>query len=216
MRIEEIEGIGPVHGAKLTAVGVATTEALLEQGATAGGRRHLAETTGISETAILEWVNHVDLMRIDGVGPEYSDLLEAAGVDSPAELAQRNAANLAETLQEVVAARPGIVRRIPGEDEVAGWIAQAATLPKVVSHGGGGAAPAAAATTGAPPAAAAPAEPAAAAPAPAPADASQAAATPAQKRTPAAGAGTGSGGAAPSAATDNGLWARIKRLFGGS
>ena len=148
MRIEEMEGIGPVHGAKLTAVGVATTEALLDQGATAGGRRHLAETTGISETAILEWVNHVDLMRIDGVGPEYSDLLEAAGVDSSAELAQRNAANLAVTFQEVVAARPGIVRRIPGETEVAGWIAQAAALPKVVSHGGGGAAPAAAATTG--------------------------------------------------------------------
>ena len=190
MRIEEIEGIGPVHGAKLTAVGVATTEALLEQGATAAGRRHLAETTGISETAILEWVNHVDLMRIDGVGPEYSDLLEAAGVDSPAELAQRNAANLAETFQEVVAARPGTVRRIPGEDEVAGWIAQAATLPKVVSHGGGGAALAAGATTGAP--------------------------TPAPEPTPAAAAGSGSGGAAPSAATDNGLWARIKRLFGGS
>ncbi len=213
MRIEEIEGIGPDHGAKLTAVGVTTTEALLEQGATAAGRRHLAETTGISETAILEWVNHVDLMRIDGVGPEYSDLLEAAGVDSPAELAQRNAANLAETFQEVVAARPGTVRRIPGEDEVAGWIAQAATLPKVVSHGGGGAAPAAGATTGAPPAAA-PAAPAQTAPAPV--DASPAAPTPAPERTSAAAAGTGSGGVAPSAATDSGLWARIKRLFGGS
>ena len=81
-------------------------------------------------------------MRIDGVGSEYSDLLEAAGVDSPAELALRNAANLAITFQEVVAARPGIVRRIPTEAEVAGWIAQAAALPKVVTHGGssGGAA----------------------------------------------------------------------------
>ena len=95
-------------------------------------------------------------MRIDGVGPEYSDLLEAAGVDSPAELAQRNAANLAITVQEVVAARPGIVRRVPTQAEIEGWIAQAKTLPKVVTHGGGGgshatAAPAAtAARVGAP------------------------------------------------------------------
>jgi predicted flap endonuclease-1-like 5' DNA nuclease len=138
MRIEEIEGIGPVHGATLTAAGVATTEALLTRGSSAAGRAELAETTRISGKLILEWVNHVDLMRIDAVGPEYSDLLEAAGVDSPAELAQRNAANLAVTVQEVVAARPGIVRRVPTEAEIAGWIAQAKTLPKVVTHGGGG------------------------------------------------------------------------------
>jgi len=134
MRIEEIEGIGPVHGAKLTAVGVATTEALLEQGATAAGRRHLAETTGISETALLEWVNHVDLMRIDGVGSEYSDLLEASGVDSPAELAHRNAANLATTFQEVDAARPNMVRRVPSEETIAGWIEAARKLDKIVEH----------------------------------------------------------------------------------
>jgi predicted flap endonuclease-1-like 5' DNA nuclease len=73
-------------------------------------------------------------MRLDGVGSEYSDLLEAAGVDSPAELAQRNPANLATTLQEVVAARPGIVRRIPTQSMIEGWIAQARKLPKVVEH----------------------------------------------------------------------------------
>jgi hypothetical protein len=33
-----------------------------------------------------------------------------------------------------VAARPTIVRRTPSEDTVAGWIAQAKSLPKVVSH----------------------------------------------------------------------------------
>ena len=83
---------------------------------------------------ILEWVNHVDLMRIKGVGSEYSDLLEAAGVDSPAELAHRNASNLATTVQEVVAARPGIVRRVPTEAEIQGWIDQSKDLPKVVEH----------------------------------------------------------------------------------
>ena len=69
-----------------------------------------------------------------GVGPQYSDLLEAAGVDSPAELAQRDPAHLAVTVQEVVAARPGIVRRIPTESEIEGWIAAARAMDKVVEH----------------------------------------------------------------------------------
>jgi len=73
-------------------------------------------------------------MRIKGVGSEYSDLLEAAGVDSPSELANRNAANLAITFQEVVAARPNIVRRIPSESEISGWIAESKGLEKVVEH----------------------------------------------------------------------------------
>ncbi len=134
MRIDEVEGIGGVYAEKLSAAGVSTTEDLLERGAKPGGRDRLAESTGISGKLILEWVNHVDLMRLDGVGSEYSDLLEAAGVDSPAELAQRNAANLAITIQEVIAARPNIVRRAPSEETIVGWIDQAKKLPKVVEH----------------------------------------------------------------------------------
>lgn len=134
MKIIEVEGIGQVFGKQLNAAGVDTTDDLLEQGAKPGGRDRLAEATGISGSQILEWVNHVDLMRINGVGSEYSDLLEAAGVDSPAELAQRNAGNLATTLQEVVAARPGVVRRVPSESELQGWIDQSKKLPKVVEH----------------------------------------------------------------------------------
>jgi predicted flap endonuclease-1-like 5' DNA nuclease len=134
MKIEEIEGIGGTYAAKLAAAGVSTTDQLLEWGANAAGRKSLEDTTGISGKLILEWVNHVDLMRIKGVGSEYSDLLEAAGVDSPAELANRNAANLAVTLQEVVAARPGIVRRVPSQAEVEGWIAESKGLDMVVEH----------------------------------------------------------------------------------
>ena len=132
--IEEVEGIGPVYGEKLAAVGVTTTDDLLERGAKPSGRQSLESSTGIAHSLILEWVNHVDLMRINGVGSEYSDLLEAAGVDSPAELAQRNAANLATTIDEVVAARPGIVRRTPSADELQGWIDQSKKLDKVVEH----------------------------------------------------------------------------------
>jgi large conductance mechanosensitive channel protein len=111
MKIEEIEGIGATQAAKLAAAGVSTAEELLQWGANKAGRQSLEDTTGISGKLILEWVNHVDLMRIGGVGSEYSDLLEAAGVDSPSELANRNAATLATTFQEVVAARPN--RRSP-------------------------------------------------------------------------------------------------------
>ena len=134
MKLDEVEGIGPVNAEQLSLAGIGTGDALLEQGATAGGRAAIEKATGISGTLILKWVNRLDLMRIKGVGSEYSDLLEVAGVDSPAELAQRNAANLATTFEEVVAARPGTVRRIPTEAEVAGWIAEAKDLPKVVEH----------------------------------------------------------------------------------
>jgi predicted flap endonuclease-1-like 5' DNA nuclease len=134
MRIEEVEGIGPSHAAKLEKAGVSSTDDLLEQGAKPSGRASLEAATGISHALILEWVNHVDLMRIKGVGSEYSDLLEAAGVDSPAELARRNAANLATTFQELDAARPDMVRRVPSETEIQGWIDQSKDLPKVVEH----------------------------------------------------------------------------------
>jgi predicted flap endonuclease-1-like 5' DNA nuclease len=134
MKIEDVEGIGPAYAEKLTAAGVATTEALLDRGASAAGRGKLSEETGISERLLLEWVNHADLMRLDGVGSEYADLLEAAGVDSCAELARRNAANLATTFMELDAARPNTIRRVPSEATVAGWIEQAGKLAKVVTH----------------------------------------------------------------------------------
>ena len=134
MRIEDIEGIGPAQTAKLTAAGVSSTDDLLAKAGPRSGRAALAEATGISPKLLLEWVNLADLMRIKGIGQEFSDLLEAAGVDSPAELAQRNAANLATTFQELDAARPDVVRRVPSEAVVAGWIEQAKALPPVVEH----------------------------------------------------------------------------------
>ncbi len=134
MRIADVEGIGAVYAEKLAAAGIKTTDDLLAAGAKPYDREKLAESTGISPKLIREWVDNVDLMRVPGVGPQYSDLLEAAGVGSPAELAQRNAANLAVTVQEVAAARPGIVRRVPSEAEIAGWIEAAGQLDKVVEH----------------------------------------------------------------------------------
>ncbi|MEO8462394.1 MAG: DUF4332 domain-containing protein [Chloroflexota bacterium] len=134
MKIEDVEGIGPAYVTKLQEAGIKTTDDMLMAGATAASRDKVASMTGISGKLILEWTNHVDLMRISGVGSEYSDLLEAAGVDSPAELAQRNAKSLAQTFAELDAARPNTVRRAPSEAVIAGWIDQAKKLPKVVGH----------------------------------------------------------------------------------
>lgn len=131
--IEDIEGIGPTQGAKLVAADVKTMEALLKSGGSPAGRKALAEKTGIDAGKILEWVNRADLMRIKGVGSEFSDLLEAAGVDTVKELATRNAANLFAKMTEVNTAK-SLVRRVPSENEVETWVAEAKTLPTAVTY----------------------------------------------------------------------------------
>lgn len=132
-QIADIEGIGSANGDKLKAAGVSTTEALLERAASAKGRGDLSAATGISTKQLLEWVNRADLARIKGVGSEYADLLEAAGVDSPTELAQRVPANL-QTKMESINTEKKLVRRVPTLSEVERWVAEAKTMPKLVEH----------------------------------------------------------------------------------
>jgi len=129
----DIEGIGPKFAKKLKAVGVRTTEKMLEMGGTPAGRKELASKSGISNTLILEWVNLSDLFRIKGVGEEYSDLLEEAGVDTVVELAQRNAANLYKKMGEVNAKKK-LVRQLPAESQVTDWVKQAKKLPRKISY----------------------------------------------------------------------------------
>ena len=131
--LKMIEGIGDAYAAKLAEAGLTATDALLAHGATKKGREEIAAKTGISEKLILTWVNHCDLYRLDGAGEEYIDLLEAAGVDSVPELAQRNAENLHQKLQETNAAQ-NRVRLLPSLDQVSKWIEQAKTFPRIVTH----------------------------------------------------------------------------------
>ncbi len=131
--IDEIEGVGPAYADKLGAAGVKTVEALLQTGATPAGRAGLAEQTGISEHLILKWVNHADLFRITGVAGEYAELLEAAGVDTVPELAQRNAANLHTKLTEINESKH-LVRRVASESEVEKWVAEAKRLERAVHY----------------------------------------------------------------------------------
>ena len=132
-KLEMVEGIGEGQANKLRAAGVATTEMLLEMGSTKKGRDDLAEKSGISGKLILEWVNHVDLFRIKGVAEEYADLLEASGVDTVPELAQRRADNLHKKLAELNAAKK-LVRQLPSEKQVQEWIDQAKELPRKIQY----------------------------------------------------------------------------------
>ena len=132
-RLIDVEGIGEQYAQKLEAAGIQGTDAFLKMGANPAGRQQIAEKTGISAKLILEWLNHVDLMRIRGIGSEYSDLLEAAGVDTVAELAQRNPDNLFKALEDVNQKKK-LVRNMPVRDQVADWIEQAGKLPRILTY----------------------------------------------------------------------------------
>ena len=127
-KLEEIEGIGPKYAVTLRNAGIRSTNDLLKKGGTSEGRKTIVKDSGISAKLILEWVNHVDLFRIKGVGSEYADLLEEAGVDSVVELAQRIPKNLTESLISTNEKKK-LVRNTPTLKRVTGWIAQAKKLP---------------------------------------------------------------------------------------
>ncbi|HNU78264.1 MAG: DUF4332 domain-containing protein [Prolixibacteraceae bacterium] len=132
-KIIEIEGIGPVYAEKLNKAGVVTIEGLLEKGATRAGRKAIADQSGVDESKILNWVNKADLFRIKGVGPQFSELLEAAGVDTVKELRNRNAENLYAKLVEVQAEKK-ITRAVPALKQVSNFIEQAKNLPPVITY----------------------------------------------------------------------------------
>jgi len=132
-KLSEIEGIGAAYSAKLEAAGITSQENLLETGASKKGRKEIATKSGIEEKLILNWVNRADLSRIKGVSTQYADLLESAGVDTIAELAQRKAENLQTKMAEVNEQKK-LVRKVPTADQVTGWVAQAKELPRKVTY----------------------------------------------------------------------------------
>ena len=133
MKIIDIEGIGPAYAQKLAKAGIRTTNALLKKGASASGRSEIEAMTGIGHALILEWVNLADLFRIKGVGSQYSDLLEEAGVDTVDELSRRVAQNLYVKMQQVNQAG-NLVNKMPTLSQIEDWIKQAKKLPKAVTY----------------------------------------------------------------------------------
>ncbi|MGB8337528.1 MAG: DUF4332 domain-containing protein [Burkholderiales bacterium] len=131
--IASIEGVGDAYAEKLKAAGIKTVETLLEKGATPAGRKEIESKTGLSGKYILKWVNHADLSRIKGVGGQYAELLEAAGVDSVVELAQRNAANLHPAMVKANQEKK-LVNVVAALSKVSDWVDQAKKLPRKVSY----------------------------------------------------------------------------------
>lgn len=132
-RIQDIEGIGPSYAQKLAVAKIKTTNDLLRYCCDAKGRVSVSTRTGVSEQQLLKWANMADLMRISGIGSEFSELLEAAGVDTVKELRNRNAENLAVTMKEVNRARR-LTRTTPSAKSVQKWISQAGRLAPVITH----------------------------------------------------------------------------------
>jgi predicted flap endonuclease-1-like 5' DNA nuclease len=132
-RIDKIEGIGPAYARKLAAAGIGKTSQLLTQCASAKGRKAVAGKTGLDAAQLLKWANMADLMRISGVGEEYSELLEAAGIDTVKELRNRRPDSLTAKMAEVNQAKK-LTRQVPGLPQVTKWVDQAKTMKPLISH----------------------------------------------------------------------------------
>lgn len=132
-KIDDVEGIGPVISEKLKSAGVSDTDSLLVSAKTPAQRKALADKSGLTASQILKFANMADLYRVKGIGSEYADLLEAAGVDTVPELARRRADNLTAAMLELNTKR-ALVRRVPTESEVTKWIEQAKDLPRLLEY----------------------------------------------------------------------------------
>jgi len=131
--ISAIQSMDYRSATRLRKAGVRTTDSLLKVASTRTGRRRLAKETGLPESDILGWVNRADLLRITGVGSEYADLLEVAGVDTIRELRRRNPERLLEVMTELNL-RKRLVRRLPTDGMVRGWVDEAKDLEPLVTH----------------------------------------------------------------------------------
>jgi predicted flap endonuclease-1-like 5' DNA nuclease len=132
-KIDEIEGIGPSYADKLGKAAIKSTDDLLKLCCSPKGRKEVAAKTGVAEAMLLKWSNHADLMRISGIGPEYAELLEAAGVDTVKELRTRNAENLAAKMTEINEQKK-LTRANPSNKAVTGWVDAAKSMEPMISH----------------------------------------------------------------------------------
>ncbi len=132
-KVIDIQGVGPAYAEKLQAAGVDTAAELLAKGCCPRGRKELAEVTCINDKLILKWCNHADLYRVKGIGPQFAELLEAAGVDTVKELGHRKAENLVAKMLEVNEEKH-LVRRVPALKEVVKMVDLAKELPGVMTY----------------------------------------------------------------------------------
>jgi predicted flap endonuclease-1-like 5' DNA nuclease len=132
--LKEIEGIGSAYAAKLNKAGVRGVNGLLKAGGTRKGRQELSKTTGFNAKTILEWVNRADLFRVKGIGSQYSDLLEAAKVDTVVELAKRKPEALLQAFAKANSGKKRFVNQLPSLSQVTAWVKHAKSLKRAVEY----------------------------------------------------------------------------------
>lgn len=132
-KIEDIEGIGKSRAQKLARMGITHTGHLLKHGSTRSGRRQIAAECGVSSVRLLKWVNMADLMRLSGVGEEYSELLEAANCNTIKQIRRRNPENLARRMLEINEQKK-LVRSPPKVSQVTKWVEQAGELEPMITY----------------------------------------------------------------------------------
>ncbi len=132
-KVSDIEGIGPRNASKLKKAGVRSVAGLLKTCCDKKGRKAIAESSGIDASQLLKWANMADLYRIKGVGSEYSELLEASGIDTVKELRNRKPENLHAKMVEVNTKKK-LVRQLPSAKQVGDFVAQAKKLDPVITH----------------------------------------------------------------------------------
>lgn len=132
-KVELISGMTEDVALALNMQGVKYSHHLLERVRTPSQRRLLAHELGVDEKVVLRWANHADLIRIHGIGPQYAEFFEAAGVDTVRELAHRVPENLVAKLEEVNAANP-MTKRIPALKEVKRYVKEAQQLEPMLEY----------------------------------------------------------------------------------
>jgi predicted flap endonuclease-1-like 5' DNA nuclease len=127
--IEQVQGIGAQFGLQLMTSGVTTTQELLDKCGTVDKMRQLEAVTGISAKQLATWAHQADLMRVQGIGPEFGQLLERSGVESVGELAMRHPENITHLLARVNAEKK-LTRAVPALKTVTGWVERAKIMMK--------------------------------------------------------------------------------------
>lgn len=141
--IRQIGGIDKNLLEKLRAVRIRTTAGLLKAAKDAKGRKALADKSGIPVAEILNLVNQADLMRIKGLGGDYTCLLRGVGVDTLRALRHRNPSHLAKKMaaenedrqkRTAKSRNEKPVQLLPSEKAIQKWIARARELPLKITY----------------------------------------------------------------------------------
>lgn len=114
----DVEGIGENFAGQLRGLGLADTEQLWS-----ADPDRVAAVLDVRRTTVRQWQSMAELMALDGVGPQYAELLVRGGVPSIPELAAADAGTVAAAVREAEANRDVRIQGNPvGEEHARKWV----------------------------------------------------------------------------------------------